>query len=239
VSIKQAKMRLFFGKKKDECRPSEVNVQDTIMKTKETISTLEKRQQHLELRIDADQQEARARAKVNDRRGALLALKRKQMLEKELANLANARITLEQQTLSLESARTQQVAVLALQGTVNAQKVVNQQININGVDQLMEQMEEQRELQNEISQVLSQGCSVLEEDDLLKELDAMEADEVGKKLLLAHGIPTEEPGKVGVSVDKIGGAVPAFSSVVAKDGPEISTAVSDEEQLRLLQAELA
>jgi charged multivesicular body protein 4A/B len=48
---------------------------------------LEKRQAHLECRIAFQEQDAKRRAQNNDKRGALFALKRKKMFEKELEQL--------------------------------------------------------------------------------------------------------------------------------------------------------
>lgn len=79
-----------------------------------------------------------------------MALKRKKMLEGELTTLMNSReespsmrplrklhlftgMTLEQQILSLESSQTTAVAVSALATGVSAQKIMNQQLNIDNV----------------------------------------------------------------------------------------------------------
>jgi len=176
----------------------------------------------------------------------MLVLKRKQLLERELGNLTNSTITLEQQTLSLESARTQQVAVAALRDAVVAQKIVNQQMNIDGIDNLMEQMVEQRDLQNDISNVLSQGCSIMDEDDLLRELNAMEADELDKKLLDAHGVPSGVPGDTSVQVSASASPARPVSvgsklqgSAQGNAQGNASPLTSDEDQLRMLQAELS
>ena len=86
-----------------------------------------------------------------------MALKRKKMLETELENLMNSRMTLEQQINSLEAAQMNQIAVAALAHGVTVHKQLNQQIDAERVDQLMEDLQEQQELQNEIAQVMSAG----------------------------------------------------------------------------------
>ena len=48
--------------------------------------------------------EARARSAKRDKKGALMALKRKKLYEKEIVKYQGARLTLEQQIISLESA---------------------------------------------------------------------------------------------------------------------------------------
>lgn len=60
---------------------------EAILRNKEAIEILEKRQVHIEKRIITQDEEAKKRAKEGDKRGALLALKRKKMYEKELEQL--------------------------------------------------------------------------------------------------------------------------------------------------------
>lgn len=231
-----------------------------IVKNKEAIATLEKRQAHLECRIAFQEEEARRRGREGDKRGALFALKRKKMFEKELEQLGNAHLTLEQQIMTLESAQAQQVAVGALAAGVTAQKVLNQQLNINKIDDLMEDMQEQASLQNELAQVLSQGNPLSDDAELLAELHEIEAKQLEETLADACPVPSTSPGRILAS------RTPAFESSpppgmassrlpVAIDvqttahrgissGPNVlelaaPTHVSDEEQLQKLLHELS
>mmetsp|Transcript_20704 Transcript_20704/g.17692 ORF Transcript_20704/g.17692 Transcript_20704/m.17692 type:complete len:167 (+) Transcript_20704:11-511(+) len=133
---------------------------------------------------------ARTRAAAKDKRGALMALKRKKLYEAELQTLMNSRMTLEQQILSLESSQTTAVAVQALAQGVSAQKQMNQQLNIDNIDELMDDMAEQQDLQNEVSQVLSSGNQIMDDDELLNELDQIEAEELDKQMVDAVSAPT-------------------------------------------------
>lgn len=65
----------------------QVDLPEAILRNKAAIDTLEKRQLHLEKRINAQEEDAKKRAKEGDKRGALFALKRKKMYEKELDQL--------------------------------------------------------------------------------------------------------------------------------------------------------
>lgn len=236
-------MLRFFGRKKEEPKQESVDLPQAILRNKTAIETLEKRQLHLERRIAAQTEEAKARAQANDKRGALFALKRKKMLETELEQLVNAHLSLEQQIMSLESAQTQQVAVGALAAGVSAQKAMNQQLNINKIDDLMEDMQEQAGLQNELAQVLSQGPSLMEDADLLAELHQIEAQQLETALADAAPVPEAAPGTVqAVAAPKPANvvAVPAKpnAAIVATQKPTKQT-LSDEEQLQKLWNELA
>ncbi|CEM13722.1 unnamed protein product [Vitrella brassicaformis CCMP3155] len=233
-------MRLFFGAKKEENKAPAVDLPTAIKSNKEAIATLEKRQQHLEKRIQAQEDEARAKTRAKDKRGALLALKRKKLFNQELDQLNNARLTLEQQIMTLESAQTQTVAVEALQTGVNAQKIMNQRLNIDKIDNLMEDMQEQQDLQNEVAQVLSSGQPIMDDDELLNELQELEAEELDNKLLSAGTVPTGLPA-VPAGAEAAGVSAEAAPSAPApvKTQQQAAKPLSDEDQLAALQAELA
>ncbi|EER13524.1 vacuolar sorting protein snf7, putative [Perkinsus marinus ATCC 50983] len=233
-------MRLFFGssKKKDQQQASQAppskNLPDAIMKNKEAIATLEKREQLIEKKMALQEQDARTRAAAKDKRGALMALKRKKMLEGELTTLMNSRMTLEQQILSLESSQTTAVAVSALATGVSAQKIMNQQLNIDNIDVLMDDMQEMQDMQNEVANVLAGGNTVMDDEDLLNELDEIEAQELEAKMVDAAHVPTG-----GVVAEP---AVPARpqQSVAESSRPQRNDGLTDEEadQLAALQAQL-
>eukprot|EP00453_Perkinsus_chesapeaki_P003412 CAMPEP_0185915458 /NCGR_PEP_ID=MMETSP0924C-20121207/2418_1 /TAXON_ID=321610 /ORGANISM="Perkinsus chesapeaki, Strain ATCC PRA-65" /LENGTH=46 /DNA_ID= /DNA_START= /DNA_END= /DNA_ORIENTATION= len=44
-------------------------------------------------------------------------------------------------------------------------------------------MAEQQDLQNEVSQVLSSGNQIMDDDELLNELDQIEAEELDKQMV--------------------------------------------------------
>jgi charged multivesicular body protein 4 len=192
-------MRLFFGSKKDKQVPAaaqsagstpNAGLPDAIQKNKTAIETLEKRQKLLEKRIADEEADAKARVASNDKRGALMSLKRKKMLETELETLMNSRMTLEQQINSLEAAQMNQIAVSALAHGVNVHKQLNQQIDAERVDQLMEDMQEQLDLQNEIAQVMSAGNRIGEDEDLLKELEQLQESTLEEQLIGAGSVPS-------------------------------------------------
>ncbi|KAF4698798.1 hypothetical protein FOZ63_028720 [Perkinsus olseni] len=239
-------MRLFFGssKKKEQQanqQPPTKNLPDAIMKNKEAIATLEKREQLIEKKMALQEQDARTRAAAKDKRGALMALKRKKMLEAELTTLMNSRMTLEQQILSLESSQTTAVAVSALATGVSAQKIMNQQLNIDNIDVLMDDMQEMQDMQNEVSNVLSGGNTVMDDEELLNELDEIEAQELEAKMVDAAQVPSggvvAQPSVAEPSV-----AAPAQpqQSAAESSRPQRNDGLTDEEadQLAALQAQL-
>lgn len=247
-------MRLFGSRKKEE--PSgptaggNVKLTDAIMQNREAVATLEKRQALIEKKIADQLEEAKARARAKDKNGGILALKKKKMLENELTTLQNSRMTLEQQILSLESSQTQAIAVSALATGVQAQKNMNTQLNVDKLDELMEDLQEQQDMQNEISNVLATGAPMMDEDELLGELEEMEAAELEKTMLNTSPIPTQEmpePALPDPTRAKAAGPAPSAGSYAAHPAsapsappPAQTPGLSDDEaaQLAALQAEL-
>ena len=224
-------MRLFFGSKKDKPQAPTVDpnagLPEAIQKNKAAIETLDKRQKLLEKRIGDEEADARTRVGNNDKRGALMALKRKKMLEAELETLMNSRMTLEQQINSLEGAQMNQIAVAALAHGVTVHKQLNQQIDADRVDQLMEDLQEQQELQNEIAQVMSAGNRIADDEDLLNELEQIQASQLEEQLI-GGSVPS------GPVATKTAAAVPAASvpAVVNRPG---SITPDEEAELAALQ----
>lgn len=227
-----------FGKSAAPAAPAPVSSAEAIQKQRAALDTLEKRVTFLEKRIVQQDDEASTKARNKDKRGALMALKRKKMLNTEIDTLNNSRVTLEQQIMTLEAAQTQNVAIAALQTGVQAQQNLNQQMNVDQVDQLMEDMQEQQDRQKEIQEVLGQGSS-LEDDDLLDELAALEEAEFEAQAADMAPIPTGAPAQAQPAAAKAGGYSAAPPPVAA--APAASDGLTDEERRELaeLQAEMS
>lgn len=133
-------MNLFAKKKTATPVAAPVNPLDTISNLKQTLDQLEKRENHVNKRIDNALEEAKQKAAKKDKKGvsmpsclmlvfimasflgALFALKRKKMFETEVNKLQGSRITLEQQIMSLESASINITTFKAMQQGSRAMK---------------------------------------------------------------------------------------------------------------------
>jgi len=233
-------MRLFFGSKKDKtpsgsATSSQVTdpnagLPEAIQKNKTAIDTLDKRQKLLEKRIADEEEDAKRRVAAGDKRGALMSLKRKKMLETELENLMNSRMTLEQQINSLEAAQMNQIAVAALAHGVNVHKQLNKQIDADRVDQLMEDLQEQQELQDEIAQVMSSGNRIGDDEDLMKELEALESQQQDELLIGASNVPS---GPVASASKQAVKAAPAVASAAQAASSSARSSLTEEEEAEL------
>ena len=169
-----------FGKKKTAPPPRE-----SIAKLKETLDMLEKREQFLQKKIDGQTAEAKKYLQAKNKRAALMCLKRKKTYEAQIEKISGARMTIEQQVMTLEGANVSLEAMQAMKMGAESMKDIHKNLTIDKVDDTMDEIREQMDLANEINDAIAQplGGEVIDEDDLLKELDDLEQESVDDQLL--------------------------------------------------------
>jgi charged multivesicular body protein 4 len=128
----------------------------------------------------------------------------------------------------LESAAQNAETFKAMQSGKNAMTDIRQQTNIEKVDDLMDEIKEEMELADEISNALAQPVDPLitDEDELLAELNELEAEDLEAELLR----PTKKAQEPALSMPDVPSAAL----------PSIKNATKEEEdELKQLEAELA
>ena len=179
-----------FGRKKSAAAASGPDPAQTILKIRSTIDTLEKRQNHLDKKIQQQMAEARAKMQKKDKRGALYCLKRKKMFEKEIEKIQGARLTLEQQMIAIEGSVTSSETVNALKSGKAAMAMARQNVDADAVGELMDDVKDEMEQADEISAAIAAPAGeVLNDEDLLAELNDMEELELEAQLLDAPKVP--------------------------------------------------
>merc|ERR1719238_1656274 len=125
--------------------------------------------------------EARQRSKRKDKRGALMCLKRKKLYEKEIAKYQGARLTLEQQIITLESATVNVETFNAMRTGATAMEQIHGELSSEKVEEVMD----------EISDAISNpiGGAMEDDDDLLAELDELDEDELADDIMGEVSIP--------------------------------------------------
>tara|TARA_B100000161_G_C33414315_1_gene352556 strand:+ start:141 stop:656 length:516 start_codon:yes stop_codon:yes gene_type:complete len=121
--------------------------------------------------------------KRKDKRGAMFQLKRKKMLEKNLASLQGMRLNIEQQIMTLESAATTSVMVDSLVDARNEMTRINAKVNVDNLEDLRDDLDERTADQEDITNILSEpmGTDIADDDELLDELNDLETDIVGEE----------------------------------------------------------
>lgn len=222
----------WFGKKKPAAptttsKPSSSsggnNTGATIVKLKESIAAQDKREEHNQRKIDDLVTQAKAKMAKGDKKGALHAMKLKKLKEGELDKIQNIKMTLETQVLNLESAHQNAETFAAIKAGKNAMTNIRNEVGIENVDDLMTEVQEEMEQAQEISEAFAQPVDPLaaDEDELLAELEGLEADDLEKELLAAPGVPSM-----------------ALPSVPAKM-PQNTKAQKEAAEMKQLEAELA
>ena len=136
-------------------------------------------------------------------------------------------MTLETQVMNLESAAQNAETMKAMKSGTSQMKRIRQETDIEQVDDLMDEIKEEMEMADEISNALAQPVDPLlaDEDDLLAELEELEAEDVTEQLL-------EPMKKMDMKLPEVpSGELPT---------PSIPNATREEEaELKQLEAELA
>mmetsp|Transcript_15080 Transcript_15080/g.32721 ORF Transcript_15080/g.32721 Transcript_15080/m.32721 type:complete len:242 (-) Transcript_15080:182-907(-) len=205
---------------------SRTNTANTVVNLRESIATQDKREQHLEKKIEQLTTEAKAKMAKKDKKGALFCLKRKKLYEAEIDKIANIKMTLETQVMNLESAAQNAETFKAMHAGKSAMAGIREDTNIEKVDDLMDEIKEEMEMADEISNALAQPVDPLltDEDDLLAELQQLEAEDVEEQLLQPAKVAQEEIRLPDVPSSKL----PAISNATKEE----------EEELKQLEAEL-
>jgi charged multivesicular body protein 4 len=135
--------RLFdFGSKKGDTK--NVSSTDAIKHLSDVEEMLNKKQQHLESQIEEEKTIAIRCSKQGNKRGALMALKRKKKYEKTLIQLDGTLTTLETQREYLQNASTNMDVLHVMRQAASALKKTNQNLDVDQVHDLMDDLSEQQ-----------------------------------------------------------------------------------------------
>ncbi|GMI19365.1 hypothetical protein TrCOL_g7637 [Triparma columacea] len=200
---------------------------DTIQTLKASLVTLDKREDHIQKKMDAMVEEAKKKLKAKDKKGALFAMKRKKMYESEIEKIMGSKMTLETQIMSLESSVQNMETFRAMKAGKDAMASVRKNVDVDNVDEMMDDIREEMDTANEISEAIGRPVDgdTYDEDELLGELNMLEEEDLEDQLL-TPAVAAPAP-KLNLPDAPIGG----LESKEAED--------EDERALRELEASLA
>ena len=124
---------------------------------------------------------------------ALQALKRKKRFEMQLNQIDGTLTTLEYQREVLENANSNAEVLKAMSNASKAFKNVNQNLDVDKVHDLMDDIADQQQLAGEISNAISNPVGFdqnIDEDDLLRELQELQDEDVNNELLNIPAAPS-------------------------------------------------
>ena len=162
-----------FGKSKQEILSPQVVIQNM----RETLDTLEKREIHLEKRVNAFKKEAASFVKTNKPK-ALELLKKAKMNEKQLLSIYGQKENLETHILVLEQSITNQNIIESLKQGKNAIENMTKKLNPDDVAELVDNISSSIDASEEITTALSQPIGgVAHDEELLAMLNDDEEEE--------------------------------------------------------------
>ncbi|KAI9279948.1 Snf7 family [Umbelopsis sp. AD052] len=138
------------------------------------------KQYHKKLQVVADKEVEIAKQSLaqGNKKKALVSLKKKkyqeQLLEKTDAQLMN----LEELTNSIEFALVEKQVLDGLQKGNEVLKEIHKEMSVEAVQKLMDDTADAIEYQNEIDEILSGNLTAEDEEDVLRELDELQQQEL-------------------------------------------------------------
>jgi len=208
----------YFGR-----RDTKQSAREAIVGLRQQLQMIEKKEEHLQKKIDQELKIARANA-VSNKPLATSALKRKRANETQLEQLRGQQMQLEMQVNTLESANLNKETMDAMKKAAQVLSDIHSGMSVAKVDQTMADIQEQRAVADEITELISNptGVDVGDQEELEAELAALEDEALTDRLMGADHVPIHVPE----------GAVPAARQPVA------ATEDDEEAALRQLQAEM-
>jgi len=174
----------FFGKSKSEKEAAtKADTTTSVMKLRQAVEDQEKREGHLQRKIDLTTQDAKAKMARGDKKGAMFAMKKKKLYEKEMDKIMNVKMTLETQQMNLESATHNAETFKAMHNGTSAMGKIRKLVGIEKVDDMMDDMRDEMDATDEISNALAQPLDPMMDDDadLLAELDQLEREDIDSR----------------------------------------------------------
>jgi charged multivesicular body protein 4 len=206
-----------------------------IIQLRDSMKTLEKREEHISKKSEAMHAEAKAKLAAGDKKGALFSLKRRKMYEAEVDKIQGSKMTIETQIMSLESSIQNMETFRAMKSGKEAMAKVRANIDIGSVDDIMDDIKEEMDLAAEISDAIGQPVSDgFDEDELLAELNDMEKQDLEEMML-------STPSVEGVqeNVGKLQKEMPAAPQGGLVNEPQEAEVVKEEDEDEMALRELA
>merc|ERR1712130_608262 len=188
------------------------NLNDSIQQLRQAVTQLEKREVHLDKKIQVCLNNAKAKSKRRDKKGALFELKKKKQLENQLQSIQGKKLNLETQIMALEDAHLNKETLKAMKTSAKAMKATVKEADLDKADELM-------------SQPLGQ---IIDDDELLAELDDlddMNADE------LLNSLPEANNQQQNQNFDAINMDLPSAPTGKIKQQQDEDDELADLEKL--------
>ncbi|KAH8299626.1 hypothetical protein KR044_003625 [Drosophila immigrans] len=183
-------MGALFGKSSKKTAPSRITDHDkAVLQLKQQRDRLKQYQKRIELQLENDRLLAKKCLQQGRKDRAKLLLRKKKYQESLLTNADKQLENLEKLAADLEFAQVEMKVLDGLKQGNAALKKVHDMLDINEVEKIMDETREGIEKQQEIDAILTDVLTTQDEEDVLAELDALEAEEQAVDL---PSVPSED-----------------------------------------------
>ncbi|XP_005174779.1 charged multivesicular body protein 6-A [Musca domestica] len=178
-----------FTKSKKQSRVTEQD--KAVLQLKQQRDRLKQYQKRIELSLENDRQLAKKCLAQGRKERAKLLLRKKKYQETMLANTDKQLENLEKMAADIEFAQVEMQVLEGLKQGNTALKKMHDILDINEIEKIMDETRDGIEKQQEIDAILSDALTQQDEDDVLAELEALEAEEDSKVAVSLPDVPSE------------------------------------------------
>lgn len=178
AKLKKMSFKLPFMNRTAPPKPKSIASQ--IQSLNGTSSTYQKRIDHLEKKSLQYRDEARLKLKRKNKKAALMALRRKKMVDMEINKMQQLQFNLDSMKFQLENASTNATMVHAMKTVKGGLKQFHSTVSVEDVEETMDDISELMDDSNEMNEMLGRpvgNCSD-DEDALLGELEELEQEAI-------------------------------------------------------------
>ncbi|KAI8872171.1 hypothetical protein GQ42DRAFT_161520 [Ramicandelaber brevisporus] len=147
-----------------------------ILQVKVQRDKVKQYRRRLQLVVDRETVIAKRHLQANDRRRALLALRKKKYQESLLTKADEQLLTLEQLCATIEFALVEKDIIEGIQTGTEVLEQINKELSLERVEKLMDDTAEAIEYQREVEDALMGALSTVDEAEIEEELDALVAE---------------------------------------------------------------
>ncbi|GAA5898474.1 hypothetical protein JCM6882_007786 [Rhodosporidiobolus microsporus] len=164
---------------------------------------LKQYQKRIEVVLAREREIAAECLKAGNKQRALIALRQKKYQETLLSQTDEQLATLQKLVQSIEFSLVEKDVLYGLQQGNAVLKELNKEMDLATVEKLMDDTREGIAYQEEVSALLSSRISAADEEDVLAELAALQAEQVGTKLpeVPSHALP-DAPVRTPVAAEQ-------------------------------------